>query len=87
VVGGAVELLTLDDELATLVRQAITRNKSFLLSLIEQGQQDGSVAATINAEAASSLMLCIALGMRVAGKVENHPAMEQTLTLALKILD
>ncbi|WP_240785619.1 TetR/AcrR family transcriptional regulator [Rahnella sp. CJA17(1/100)] len=87
VVGSTVELLTLDEELAALVRQAIMRNKLFLTSLIEQGQQDGSVTPDIDAQAASFLMLWIVLGMRVAGKVENNHASENTLELALKILD
>lgn len=87
VVAGTVELLTFDDEVAALVRQAITRNKAFLISLIEQGQLDGSVSAVIDAEAASTLMLYIVLGMRVAGKVENNHSASATLELALKILD
>lgn len=87
VVGSAVELLTLDDELAALVRQAIMRNKSVLISLLEQGKSDGSVSLAVDTEAAASLMLCIAMGMRVAGKVENHQAAETVLELALKILD
>lgn len=87
VVGSAVELLTLDDELAALVRQAIMRNKSVLISLLEQGKSDGSVSLAVDTGAAASLMLCIAMGMRVAGKVENHQAAETVLELALKILD
>lgn len=87
VVAGTVELLTFDNEVATLVRQAITRNKAFLTSLIEQGQHDGSVSATLDPDAASMLMLYIMLGMRVAGKVENNPDGDPTLELALKILD
>jgi AcrR family transcriptional regulator len=87
VVAGTVELLTFDNEVAALVRQAITRNKAFLTSLIEQGQHDGSVSATLDPDAASMLMLYIVLGMRVAGKVENNPDGDSTLELALKILD
>ena len=87
VVAGTVELLTFDNEVATLVRQAITRNKAFLTSLIEQGQHDGSVSTTLDPDAASMLMLYIVLGMRVAGKVENNPDGDPTLELALKILD
>jgi len=87
VVGSAVELLTLDDELAALVRQAIMRNKSVLISLLEQGKSDGSVSLAVDTGAAASLMLCIAMGMRVAGKVENHQAAVTVLELALKILD
>lgn len=87
VVASAVELLILDDEIGSIVRQAIMRNKSLLTSLITQGKEDGSISPRIDAESAAALLLCIVLGMRVAGKVENPPVMDTMLELSLKILD
>lgn len=87
VVGSAVELQVLDEELSTLVRDAVTRNKGLLISLLQQGQQDGSVAASLCIETAAELILCIAFGMRVVGKVEDLTHREETLRLAMKILD
>jgi AcrR family transcriptional regulator len=87
VVGSVVELQTLDEDAAALVRQAIVRNKALLISLIEQGKEDGSVSPNIDVEAASELMLYLALGMRVAGKIADNQVMEATLKMAMKILD
>jgi hypothetical protein len=55
--------------------------------LIEQGKEDGSVSPNIDVEAASELMLYLALGMRVAGKIADNQVMEATLKMAMKILD
>ncbi|WP_130835682.1 TetR/AcrR family transcriptional regulator [[Erwinia] mediterraneensis] len=87
VVGSAVELQVLDEELSTLVGEAVRRNKAFLISLLEQGQQDGSVSPHLNSETAAELILCIAFGMRVVGKVEDLTDREETIRLAMKLLD
>lgn len=87
VVGSATELQVLDDELSTLVRHAVQRNKAFLAALLRQGQEDSSVSMRLNVEAAAGLMLCIAFGMRVAGKVEDLSDCEATIQLAMKLLD
>ncbi|UIL54633.1 MULTISPECIES: TetR/AcrR family transcriptional regulator [Pantoea] len=87
VAGSAVELQTLDDDLADAVSDALTRNQQNLRQLIVLGQQDGSINAALNAEATASLLLCIVLGMRVAGKVAATRPDESVIPLALKILD
>lgn len=56
------------------------------VSLLEQGQQDGSIESSLDSEAAASLILSIAYGLRVAGKVSDVAHEEKTLALALKIL-
>lgn len=87
VAGSAVEIQTLDDGLAEAVSHAVMRNQQTLQQLIVQGQQDGSINPALNAEASASLMLCIVLGMRVAGKVAATRPDESVIPLALKILD
>ncbi|TCV96768.1 TetR/AcrR family transcriptional regulator [Biostraticola tofi] len=87
VVGSATELLVLDDELSGLVRSAIMNNKKLIVSLLQQGQQDGTVLASLDAETAAGLILCITFGMRVLGKLQDVAREEDTLQLALKILD
>ena len=87
VAGSAVELQTLDEELAEAVSRAVMRNQRKLAQLIVQGQQDGSINAGLNVEAAASLMLCIVLGMRIAGKVAATRPDESVIPLALKIVD
>ena len=87
VVGSATEIQVLDKELSALVHRAITRNKAFLAALVRQGQTDGSIAAGLNIDVVAELILCIAFGMRVVGKVENLSDREATINLALKLLD
>ena len=86
VVARAIELQTLDEALAQRISQVVVRNQGLLVSLLEQGQQDGSVSATLDVEAAAGLILCLAYGMRVAGKISDVANEQQTLDLALKVL-
>lgn len=86
VVGSTLELPGLDEEITSLVRQAVERNRQFLISLVQQGQKDGSLSATLNAEAAASLLLCVAFGMRVLGKMQDVTNGEETITMVLGAL-
>ncbi|QDY43788.1 TetR/AcrR family transcriptional regulator [Candidatus Pantoea soli] len=86
VVGSTVELQTLDEELSQLVREAVLRNRNFLTSLIRQGQEDGSVAAHLDADTAAGLLLCVAFGMRVVGKIQDVTNGKETINMALNIL-
>lgn len=87
VTGSATELQVLDAELAELVQRAVMRNKKFLISLLTRGQEDGSVSASLNVEAAAGLLLCITFGLRVVGKIHNVTDRQATIALALKLLD
>ena len=87
VVGSTVELQSLDEELSELVRQAVLRNRNFLIALIREGQQDGSVSASLDAETAAGLLLCVAFGMRVVGKVQDVTNGAETINMLLGILD
>ena len=87
VVGSTVELQTLDEELSELVRQAVMRNQNFLVSLIIEGQKDGSIPSDLDAETAAALLLCVAFGMRVVGKVQDVTNGKKTIIMAMKILE
>ena len=87
VVGSTVELQSLDEELSELVRQAVLRNRNFLTALVREGQQDGSISAALNAETAAGLLLCVAFGMRVVGKVQDVTNGAETINMLLGILD
>lgn len=87
VIGSAIELKQFDSELAALVHAALTRNQHAILQLIEQGQQDGSINAQHDASALSHVLLCLVLGMRVAGKAQDLPARDTLLKTALRLLD
>lgn len=87
VVGSTVELQTLDEELSQLVREAVLRNRAFLMSLIQQGQEDGSIARHLDANTTAGLLLCIAFGMRVVGKIQNVTNEQETINMALRLLE
>jgi len=86
VVASAIALQTMDQALAQRIDEVVGRNQRFLVSLLEQGQLDGSIDSTLDSEAAAGLILCIAFGLRVVGKVSDVAHEEQTLALALKVL-
>ncbi|MDF2041480.1 MULTISPECIES: TetR/AcrR family transcriptional regulator [unclassified Pantoea] len=83
----AVELHTLDEDLASAVTAALMRNKQNLQQIITLGQKDGSINPTLDSDSTASLMLCIVLGMRVAGKVAATRPDASLIPLALKLLD
>ncbi|WP_338556525.1 TetR/AcrR family transcriptional regulator [Erwinia sp. E_sp_B04_7] len=85
VAGSATEAL--DEPLTALVQRAVMRNKGFLASLLTEGQQDGSVSRSLSVETAAELLLCLTLGLRVAGKMQNIADQEATIVLAMKLLD
>lgn len=87
VVGSAIELQVLDSELAELVRGALQRNLSAMVALLEQGQQDGSINPRHEIQALSGVLLCMVLGMRVAGKMENLPQHDAMIATILSLLD
>jgi AcrR family transcriptional regulator len=87
VVGSAVELQVLDSELAELVRGALQRNLSAMVALLEQGQQDGSINQRHEIQALGGVLLCVVLGMRVAGKMENLPQHDALIATVLTLLD
>lgn len=87
VVGSAVELQQLDAELSALVHGALQRNQHAILQLITQGQQDGSVNPQHDAQALAGVLLCLVLGMRVAGKIDDLPARDRLIATALTLLD
>ncbi|MGP1609372.1 MAG: TetR/AcrR family transcriptional regulator, partial [Burkholderiales bacterium] len=58
VAGSAIELATLDAGTVRRVRATYARNERLLVRTIRDGQQDGSINADIDSEAAARLMLC-----------------------------
>jgi AcrR family transcriptional regulator len=87
VVGSTVELQVLDDDLSQLVSEAVIRNKNFIASLLRLGQEDGSVTQNLAIDTASELILCIAFGMRVVGKITDVKDEPEIIKLVMKLLD
>jgi AcrR family transcriptional regulator len=88
VVATAVELSTLDDEIAERVAATFRQRQQALAEMVERGQADGSIAARIDTADAARLVFCLLQGMRVLGK--TGPAYEElakSVELALQALD
>ena len=68
VVGSATELSILDAEMAGRITGALQRLETLLQGLLQLGQQDGSIAARLDAGATARTWLCLLQGLRVVGK-------------------
>jgi AcrR family transcriptional regulator len=88
VVGSTVELATFDPDVRASVTAAVKRNEALFAELIAQGQADGSIASQRDPKALALLMLCIAGGMRVAGKTgRSRKEMTAVVDTAMTLLD
>ncbi|WP_090121029.1 TetR/AcrR family transcriptional regulator [Kosakonia arachidis] len=87
VVGSAIELQQFDAGLAEQVHVALQRNQLTIQHLIEKGQQDGSVNPQHDAEALTNMLLCLVLGMRVAGKIKDIAEGELLIATVHRMLD
>ncbi|WP_115717782.1 TetR/AcrR family transcriptional regulator [Gallaecimonas mangrovi] len=67
--------------------QQLAERRAALLALIEQGQQDGSIASNTDARITAEILLALLQGMRVVGKAEILTADgEAFVAQALKLL-
>ncbi len=88
VVSGASELATFDDEIAQRVTGSLQRSETLLGELLRQGQDDGSIPATLDSQATARLLLCVLQGMRVIGKSgRSKKDMQAVANAAMKLLD
>jgi TetR/AcrR family transcriptional regulator, transcriptional repressor for nem operon len=88
VVGTAAELSTLDAEVAQRVTASLRGTEKLIVDLIRQGQEDGSIAPSVDREVTGRLMLCVLQGMRVVGKIgRSRTEMTGVADAALKLLD
>lgn len=87
VAGSAAGLSTFEPEVAGHITEALVRNETVLRDLIREGQQDGSIPAHIDGEAAARMMLCFVQGMRLVGKTgRSREDMLAAVTAALQAL-
>ena len=88
VVGCAVELATVDREVAARVNGSLARNEVFLADLIRQGQADKSISARIDPDETARVLVCLTQGMRVVGKAGRPPPeTSHTVDIAMKLID
>lgn len=88
VVGSAVDLATLDPEMAKRAASVLAGHEKRLAGFIRQGQEDGSISSKINPAVTARLLLCVVQGMRVLGKTgRSLTEMESLIDPAMKLLE
>lgn len=84
VVATAVELSSLDEEIAERVAHTFRQRQQALAEMVERGKSDGSIAARIDSADAARMLFCLQQGMHVLGKAgaeRNDLASVMELTL------
>lgn len=85
VVGSAIEIEVLNHELTRAIEFALNKNLSNIKKLIEEGKADGSINQELNVDQAASLLLCLVLGIRVAGKTSSTCPNDSIISLIMKL--
>lgn len=85
VVGSAIEIEVLNHELTRAIEFALNKNLSNIKKLIEEGKADGSINQELNVDQAASLLLCLVLGIRVAGKTSSTCPNDSIILLIMKL--
>ncbi|ADY81161.1 TetR-family transcriptional regulator [Acinetobacter pittii PHEA-2] len=85
VVGSAIEIEVLNHELTKAIEFALNKNLSNIKKLIEEGKADGSINQELNVDQAASLLLCLVLGIRVAGKTSSTRPNDSIISLIMKL--
>lgn len=76
-----------DSKVATKVRQALRRNETTLVALIEKGISDGSIRSEVDPVATAKLLWCMLMGIRVAGKAgAGRKELEMAIKQAIHLL-
>ncbi len=87
IVHSATELSTAEPA-AQRVAQALAANETRLLTLLQQGQADGSIRLDLDAAAVARLLLCVLQGMRVVGKTgRTQPEMAALVGQVMRLLN
>lgn len=85
VVGSAIEIEVLNHELTKAIEFALNKNLSNIKKLIEEGKADGSINQELNVDQVASLLLCLVLGIRVAGKTSSTRPNDSIISLIMKL--
>ncbi|QXR20968.1 TetR/AcrR family transcriptional regulator (plasmid) [Acinetobacter variabilis] len=87
VVGSAIEIEILNQELTRAVEFALNQNLSRIKKFIIEGKGDGTINPNIDIDQAASLLLCLVLGIRVAGKVSSTNPNNSIASLIMKLFN
>lgn len=87
IVNSAMTLSVAEPEVADRVTWALQANEARLLTLVQLGQQDGSIAPALDCATVARLLLCVVQGMRVVGKTGRSSwEMRVLVDQAMKVL-
>lgn len=82
---GLSELTSLDAELGRQLAIALQLNEQHFQDLIKQGQEDGSIAQTVDAAATARLLLALVQGLHILGKAgQRRAAMMAIIEAAMR---
>ncbi len=88
VVGSASEVANFDTDVADKVAHAFKSNEARIVNLIREGQDEGSIARTIDAAAVGHALFCLVQGVRVVHKVRpSRSDIGAVVAAALKMID
>jgi AcrR family transcriptional regulator len=88
VVSSATALATFDDEIGAQVEAAVRRTEDLLRRLLQQGQEDGSIARHTDVAATARVLLAVLQGFRLIGKAgRTRNDMVAAADQALKLLN
>jgi TetR/AcrR family transcriptional repressor of nem operon len=87
VVASLIEASTLEPPLCDAVATTLADNRAGLVTMLEQGREDGSIRADLSVEPCADLLLSLLHGLRTTGKLRDPVDQDALMALALKILD
>jgi TetR/AcrR family transcriptional regulator, transcriptional repressor for nem operon len=76
----ATTLKTIDEQVSSLIVQAVERMEQALFNLLEKGQQSGELAPNKDIKAIARLIIAVSYGLNIAARV--HPDREMLLDMA-----
>jgi len=86
ITGAALELAAFDQETATRLAAVFQRREQLLAGLIQQGQLDGSLPASLDGPALTRFLLCLIQGVGVVGRAAPERAAMQAAVDVVKAL-
>lgn len=87
VLAGLIEATTLDGALHNALWKALANNRSALIAMLREGQEDGSVRGDLAVEPCADILLGLLQGLRAVGKLQDPADHDALIATALKILD
>jgi AcrR family transcriptional regulator len=87
VLASLIEATTLDGSLRETLSETLFNNRAALITMLRDGQRDGSIRNDLAIEPCADLMLGLLQGMRATGKLYDPADHDALIEMALKILD